>query len=102
MRTPKKIMDGARGEPCTLNIPGICNYDVETSVMCHLSDGSGGSARLAGPLSIAIGCSACHDMIDGRNYKALDLEFENDREFYLRRGMNRTLNKLIEKGLIKL
>lgn len=96
MKTPKAIMDAAKGEPCTINTE-FCNYDNETTVGCHLPDGSGGSSRLTGPLSLAFGCSGCHDAIDGRNYKGLLAE---EKDFYMRRGMMRTINRLIEMGLV--
>lgn len=92
-------MQAARDEPCTINIAACCNYRPETSVMAHLPDGSGGTSRLTGPLSIAIACSDCHDAIDGRRYVEMG---PGDREFYLRRGQNRTINRLIDKGLLKL
>ena len=57
MKTPKRIMNAARGEECTFEIPGVCNHDPKTVVACHLPDGSGGSNRLTGPLSIAFGCA---------------------------------------------
>ena len=98
MKTPKKIMDAAKGEACTLNIVGFCRYESETTVACHLPDGSGGSNRLTGPLSIAFGCRDCHSVIDGRVITPLTRE---DKEFYMRRGMMRTMNRLIDKGLVK-
>lgn len=58
----------ARGQDCTLLIPGACNHDPATSVLCHspyLADGRG--MGLKSPDSIAaIGCSCCHDVLDGR------------------------------------
>lgn len=101
MRTPKRIMNAARGEKCTLNIVGVCNYGPDTVVACHLPSGDGGSSRLSGPLSIAFGCSSCHDFIDGRNIARFDIS-DNDLEFYLRRGQTRTLNRLIEMELVKI
>jgi hypothetical protein len=98
VKTPKRIMDAARGEPCTLNIAGVCSYDNETTVVCHLPDGSGGSNRLTGPLSIAFGCSECHDVLDGRTTVLV----AEDREFYMRRGQSRTINRLIEMGLVRI
>lgn len=99
MKTPKRIMDAAKGEPCTLNIVGVCSYNLETTVFCHHPDGTGGSNRLTGPLSGGFGCHDCHQFIDGRTPPGLHGE---DREFYLRRSMMRTLNRLIERGLVKL
>lgn len=99
MKTPKNIMDAAKGEPCTLNISGVCNYDAQTVVVCHLPDGTGASSKLCGPLSIAFGCSNCHNVIDRRVPSRVSSE---DREFYMRRGMMRTINRLIKKGLVKI
>lgn len=98
MKTPKKIMNAAKGEACTLQIAGVPNHDPETTVACHLPDGSGGSNRLTGPLHIAIACDTCHSIIDGRIPWDMSRE---DREFYMRRGMNRTINRLIDMGLVK-
>ncbi len=99
MKTPKVIMDAAKGEQCTLNMVGVCIHDPETSVMAHLPDGTGGSNRLTGPLSIAIACYACHGELDSpSNHRQVT---ELDREFYMRRGLMRTLDRLIDKGLIQ-
>jgi len=98
MKTPKVIKDAAKGERCTLNIVGVCNYGTDTTVACHLPDGTGGSNKLTGPLSIAFGCHPCHDEIDRRTKH---LTTDLDREFYMRRGMMRTMNRLIDKGLVR-
>ncbi len=98
MKTPKKIMDAARGENCTLNIVGVCNGNNQTTVACHLPDGTGGSNKLTGPLSIAFGCSSCHSVLDGRENVSLRAE---DREFYMRRGMMRTMTRLVDRGILK-
>lgn len=99
MKTPKKIMQAAKGQRCTFNIAGECNYDSNTTVSCHLPDGSGGSNKLTGPLSLAFGCSGCHDVIDGRVFSEISAE---DKEFYMRRGMMRAINRLIELRLVKI
>jgi hypothetical protein len=99
MKTPKKIMRAARGQACTLAIPNVCNHNPETVVFCHHSDGTGGSNTLSGPLSGGFGCSSCHSEIDMRTFKGTT---QQDLEFYKRRSMIRTINKLIEMGLVKL
>ena len=93
----KKIRDAAKGEDCTLNIPGACNHNPETSVLCHFTLHNGGSARLNGELSAGIGCSGCHDAIDGR--RAYQWE-PGDKEFYMRRSQVRTLDRWVDKGLV--
>jgi len=63
LRSPA-LMEAARGMPCSLRLPGICNHNPETSVMCHLP-GIGKSMRSkVSDLHTAIGCSACHTAID--------------------------------------
>ncbi|AWL07659.1 DUF1364 domain-containing protein [Massilia oculi] len=58
----------ARGRDCTLMLPGVCNRDPATTVLCHsnrLADGKG--MALKAPDSAAcFGCSDCHDVLDGR------------------------------------
>jgi len=57
----------ARGKPCYLRIPMICNRLPDTTVLCHLK-GWGWVASMKPPDICAVyGCSACHDVIDGRN-----------------------------------
>ena len=91
----KAIRNSAKGEECTLNIAGVCEYDNETTVLCHFSVQSGGSNRLNGDLSSGYGCSECHRVLD----YFLVLK-DADREFYMRRSMVRTLDRLVEKGLV--
>lgn len=95
----KKIRESARGEECTLNIAGICNHNTETTVLCHLPDESHGIAKKSDDVSSAYGCSACHDLIDGRDNKKWSFKPE-DIEWYMRRAQTRTLRRLIEKGLV--
>lgn len=62
------IRRAARGQDCTLRMPGICNADPETTVLCHsnqLADGKGMGLK-APDERACFGCSACHDVLDGR------------------------------------
>lgn len=92
-----KIRASAKGEDCTFNIPDICNYNPETTVLCHLPDESKGMGLKADDISSAYGCSSCHDLIDGRRPHSFP---ESDIEWFMRRAMVRTWRKMIEKGLI--
>ena len=57
----------ARAKPCLIRIPGVCNFDPETSVLCHARiAGITGIGQKAPDLLGAIGCSSCHDVVDGR------------------------------------
>lgn len=62
------IRRAARGKDCTLLIPGICTNDTATTVLCHsnrLADGKGMGLK-APDTAACFGCSACHDILDGR------------------------------------
>ena len=66
----KKLRDSARGQDCTLRIPGICNFDSATTVLAHLPCGQKGTG-MKGPDMISVfACSACHDRIDARTSSA--------------------------------
>src|SRR3990167_9253871 len=60
------IRMSAKGEECTFQIPGVCNGNPETTVLCHLPDESHGMGHKADDISAAYGCAACHDAIDSR------------------------------------
>lgn len=62
------IRRSARGEECQLRIKGVCNHNPETVVLCHsnlLADGKGMGLK-APDTKACYGCSACHDVMDGR------------------------------------
>lgn len=62
------IRRAAKGQECTLQIPGVCNFDPDTVVLCHsnqLSDGKGMGLK-APDTEACFGCSCCHDVLDGR------------------------------------
>jgi hypothetical protein len=62
------IRKAARNQDCTLQFPGICNRDPATTVLCHsnsLADGKGMGLK-APDEKACFGCSACHDLLDGR------------------------------------
>lgn len=61
----KPYRDAARGQDCTLRLPGVCNHNPETVVLCHLPCGMKGTA-MKSPDNMAIdACSACHAVLDG-------------------------------------
>lgn len=61
----EKLRKSARGQDCTLRLPG-CNHDSSTTVLAHLPCGHKGMG-MKGPDVIAVfSCSACHDVLDGR------------------------------------
>lgn len=62
------IRKAARGQDCTLRIPGVCNWNPETTVLAHspfLESGRGMGLK-APDTEACFACSACHDVLDRR------------------------------------
>jgi len=96
------MRQSARGEACTLRIAHVCNYDPSTTVLAHLPDESHGMAKKSDDISACFACSACHDVIDGRNKwpnisGVSEVEY---RDWYMRRAMVRTWRRWIELGIV--
>lgn len=103
-RRPKMtpIRKAARGQDCTINLPGVCNHANYTTVLCHsnsLADGKGMGIK-APDTAAAFGCSACHDVLDGRCPRPAWLS-KDDVDAAFATGVGRTHEFLRTKGLIK-
>lgn len=92
----KKYLAGSRDAPCTFRIPSVCNGDWSTTVPCHIRDGNKGTGNKASDLSVANGCFACHDAMDGRSI----VLSKEDWLFYALRGLQETLQQRLEAGLL--
>lgn len=93
-----KVRQSARGEECTLRFPEVCNWNPETTVFCHSNrqadgKGMGMKARIG-----AYGCSACHDVLDGRAHRPIGMSYEQMQDLF-DAGVKRTQERLSEKGL---
>ena len=89
-----KITKSARGEDCSLRIPNICNFNPETTVLCHVNTKYKGVAMKSPDLFALYGCSSCHSALDS-NLEGLEAQWVMDAVF-------ETQYKLMEKGLIKI
>jgi hypothetical protein len=96
-RSPS-LLASARGKDCTLQIPGVCNGNPETTVAAHANwqeYGKGGALK-AHDIFHARACSACHAEIDqGKN-----LDYD-EKKFYWQRGFERTVLALVQEGVLK-
>lgn len=95
------IRKSARGEECTIGIPGVCNFDPDTTVLCHsnyLADGKGMGLK-APDTAAAYGCCACHDVLDGRRPLPEGMT-RLDVEGFFYSGLLLTHKKLKRKGLM--
>lgn len=89
----KALRDSARGESCTLRLPG-CNFNPETVVLAHAPiKGMRGMGMKVPDVFSMYSCSNCHDAIDGRK------KSDHDASDILR-ALAETQLRMIEKGLI--
>ena len=96
-----KIRQSARGEDCTIRIPGVCNFNPETVVLCHPNThraGKGKGLKAADELG-AYGCSDCHAVVDGNGRRSPDMT-PDAVELAFWHGHAETYLKLKQKGLV--
>ncbi|MEQ6970770.1 DUF1364 domain-containing protein [Pectobacterium polaris] len=85
----------ARGRDCQIRIPGVCNFNPETTVLAHYRlAGTCGTGIKPHDIQGAWACSACHDEIDRRT-RHIDTEAAR---LCHAEGVMRTLNILIAEG----
>ena len=72
-----QITKFAKGQPCTIRLPEVCNHDPATPVWVHINSVRWGSGKgIKSPDIIgAIGCSACHDVLDGRVKTTIERDY---------------------------
>ena len=90
------LRKSARGQECQIRIPGVCNFNPETTVLCHWPDG--GMATKSPDVIGAYGCSACHDAVDRRTHKDLERDFVR---LCFAEGIMRTLALWVRGGVLK-
>lgn len=67
----QKIINTARGAPCALRLPGVCNNDPATTVWAHLNGFGKGMGLKTHDILGFPACSACHSAFDtGKNRSA--------------------------------
>lgn len=86
----------AKGRQCQIRIPGVCSGNSETVVLCHLNNKrlfGVGTGQKVPDIFGAWGCSACHDVVDGRRHS---IAYLSEELFY--EGVFRTQNILLKEG----
>ena len=86
----------AKGRDCQVRVPGVCNFNPETTILAHL--GGSGIGQKRDDRHASWSCSDCHDAIDLRTH----CEWSQDKlELWHHHGMVRTQEILIAEGHIK-
>ena len=87
----------AHGKDCLLRLPGICNGNSETTVLCHIKRGWYGS--LKPPDVIAVwGCSDCHDVVDRRRGNPWS---EEELDSMILRALCEQLSKYVDAEILR-
>lgn len=87
------IRQSAKGQPCQVRVPFICNGDSSTTVLAHLN--GAGLALKAHDHEAAYACSACHEWLDGGYVKT---HTRAERDLYHLEGVINTQRLLVEQG----
>ena len=88
----------ARGRDCMVRLPGICNFNPETTVLAHYRmHGLSGIGMKSPDIFGAWACSACHDEVDRRSRNMS----ESEAALFHLEGVLRTQYALILEGAIK-
>lgn len=89
-----KLRNSARGQACTFQIPGVCNHDPATTVLCHAPSEVKGMGVKSHDFHAAFGCSACHEALDQHRIEKWE------EYFYWLRGIQRTQAYWQAKGML--
>jgi hypothetical protein len=90
----QKLRDSAKGQECAFHVVDVCNYNPETTSLCHINVDGGKMGGKSPDISAAFGCSSCHEWLDQNKGSELD------RLFYTRRAIIRTQLHWINEGLL--
>ena len=60
----RAVLDSAKGAPCALRLPGICNSNPETTVWAHLNSFGKGMGMKTHDILGFPACSSCHAAYD--------------------------------------
>jgi len=83
----------AKGKDCQLRIPGVCNFNPETTILAHIRRGGVAGMGQKPPDLVGVwSCSDCHDVIDGR-YGKNDMH-KSELDGYILDALCRTLAKV--------
>lgn len=95
-----RIREAAENQACFIRIPGVCNWNPETTVHAHLNGYAMG--KKMPDLLGCPACSACHEQVDKyRRIDPDDLPLDARAMFYFFQGIVRWQQLALHEGLIK-
>lgn len=97
----RKLLDSAKGAPCSIRLPGICNGNPETTVWAHLNGAAFGKGmgKKAHDVLGFHACFDCHRYVDvGHGTKPLMSEAEFS--WAILRAVCETYVRVIRAGIV--
>lgn len=97
-----KIRESARGEDCTVRLPGVCTFDPAMTIWSHARWNSAGKGKSikAVDLAGAYACTSCDQVYDGQMKPPPGMTREQIDMDWMH-GHLRSLVRLVQKGLIR-
>lgn len=89
----QKLRDSAKGQPCTMQVEGICNRDPATTVLAHLPSPVSGVGNKGDDFFAVFACSSCHAALDERRLM-------KEAPGYCLRALQRTQAYWVQQGLL--
>jgi hypothetical protein len=98
MYRSKRLLDAARGQECTIQIPGICNRNPETTVAAHSNSWRHGKGLgiKAHDCYVAWACSSCHAEIDQGSKLS-----RQQKDDYWQAGFEKTILQKFLLGIVR-
>lgn len=93
-----KLTESAKGKDCLVRIPGVCNFNPETTVLAHL--GGAGMGIKEKDFHGSFCCSDCHDLIDGRVNRSSHGYSKVEIKLMHFEGIKRTQDDWLSTGLV--
>lgn len=93
-----KLRNASKGQQCSIQILGVCNFNPDTVVLAHLPSPTHGIAYKSDDIWAIDCCSNCHDVIDGR------VPFEwgpGEKERYFLTALHATLMRRVKDRIIE-
>lgn len=90
------IQESARGKDCQVRVPGVCNFNSETTVLGHVNGAGTGTKN--DDLFAAFVCSDCHSWLDG-GYAQVGAT-RAERDLLHLQGVVRTQKIMLEEELV--
>ena len=100
------LMRACGSMPCSLRVAsfvGLPCAPQATVVGCHIPTIGKGTSTKVSDVFVAAGCAVCHDIVDGRNKKALDVIMDRYPAAFqerLMRANHETISRWVSMGLI--